>query len=142
MDDAAKQHLFLQLHEEALAEPIRYFSHDADAFGDDALFAVFEDWGYVGYGMFWHLAEILHNKKGHTYDVSRGYGRLAHEMFVEPETIERFVASLDANGLLVDGLLERGRVAMNRVEKNAKEYADKVAPSRLGAAVTNAKRRA
>lgn len=143
MDEAEKRELYIRIHEEALNEPMDYFPHDSNAFEDDKLFAVFEQWGHAGIGLFWILAGLLHKKVGHVYDVSNGYGRLAHDMYTDEDTCERFMATLDEVGLTVEGLLrERGKVSLQRAEKNAREYADKVAPARLGAAITNAKRRA
>lgn len=141
-EEAERQEIYERLYMEALDEPLEFFIHDTDAFEDDALQDLFDEGGYDAVGKFWHLAELLARKKGHAYSVVKGYGRLAYDMHMEPDEMERFIQDLYARDLIIrESLDEFKTVRSARIQRNAERSADGKAKARLGAEITHAKRR-
>lgn len=124
------------LFQEALLEPMDYFSHDTDALSDDALFELFETQGFAGLGMFWTLIQLLTRKRGHAY---KGMRQLSHEMYLSESECAAFCEVLADLGLIDSEAYANGTVVSRRVMRNAEQYADKVSRSRLGAALTNSR---
>lgn len=133
-EEQKRQHMREHLYQEALLEPMDYFSHDTDALSDDALFELFESQGFAGLGMFWTLIQLLTRKRGHAY---RGYRQLAHEMYLTESECAAFCEVLADLGLLDAEAFKNGSIVSRRVMRNAETYADKISRSRLGAALTN-----
>ena len=122
------------LFQEALQEPMDYFSHDTDALNDDALYELFESRGYAGLGMFWRLIELLTRKRGHSY---KGCKLLSHEMYLSEDECSSFIAELASIGLVDAEMYGRGMISSKRVNHNAEKYANEISRARLGAALTN-----
>lgn len=133
-EEAQRSMMRQKLFQEALLEPMDYFSHDTDALSDDALFELFEAQGFAGLGMFWTLIQLLTRKRGHAY---KGYRQLAHEMYLTESECAAFCEVLADLRLLDVEAFKNGSIVSKRVMRNAEQYADKISRQRLGAALTN-----
>lgn len=138
VSDEERSRLLEHFYQEAVQEPMDYFSHDVNTFDDDAYWSFFDEFGYAGLGKFWRLVELLSAKKGHSYRVEDR--RLAHEMYLTQDELSELIDGLLRHGLLDKELYEDGRISSKRVQANAEIYATKTAKARLGAEVANRKR--
>lgn len=138
MGEEEKAMLLEHLFQEALQEPMDYFSHDTDTFDDEALWQLFDLRGYEGLGKFWRLVELLSGRKGHVYRLNDR--RLAHDLYLPADEVSQLLTDLVGFGLLDQEAYERGWVSSRRVQKNAERYAEKASKARLGSEITNRKR--
>ena len=98
------------------------------------------------YGQYWLLVELLTGSADHAYDVSdeEGWRMLAYDMsLMSPmcvETCKAFVAELyDAKLISREHFDELKQVAILRVLRDVRTYAEGTAKKKLGAWKTNNK---
>lgn len=128
--------------QDALMEPMEYFSHDVTARNDVKLYKLVKRLGREAKATYWDLVELLHSTKGHVVNVGEGYGWIAHELWMDETDCEGFVQALADLSLIEGEPYSRGFVSMARVWENAEKYAKNKASMKASAAVTNMRRSA
>ena len=133
--------------EEAQREPIKYIKHDNGAHDDDALYELVNRHGMAYYGWYWLLVELLAGRKNHYYNVGSevGWRRLVRDMScmcdMSVDECKAFVADLYGADLISrEQYDELHRVAIMRLLRDARSYAEDVAGKKLGAWKTNRKK--
>lgn len=75
-----------------MAKDAYYFSHDYDPLGDPKMQAMVAEFGGLGYGIFWRIAEMLHADSCHKLALkSYVFKAIATQMKTTPEFIEDFI---------------------------------------------------
>ena len=119
---------------EFAAEPLRFFSHDADAAADPKCRRLIRRYGARGYGMWWMLCEALASSVGHYVQIQTDNDTEDLAVLLEcdePDEAVEFVRYLERIGLVtIDG----GRVRSPRMDKNASYFGKKRASGRNGGA--------
>lgn len=133
--------------EEEQDKPVKYIKHDSWAHDDDALYQLVNERGMAYYGWYWLLVELLAGRKGHYYNVSNevGWRRLCRDMScmcdIDIEDCKQFITDLyEADLIIREQFDELHRVAIMRLMRDARTYAEDVAGKRLGAWKTNRKK--
>lgn len=75
-----------------MAKDAYYFSHDYDPLGDPKMQAMVAEFGGLGYGIFWRIAEMLHADSDHKLALKPYvFKAIAIQMKTEPEYVENFI---------------------------------------------------
>ena len=142
-ETAAMREVFLA---EAMHAPVPKVMHDSCAHMDAMLRRLTRKNGMAFYGQYWLLVELLTGSADHAYDVSdeEGWQMLAYDMsLMSPmcvETCKAFVAELyDAKLISREHYDELKQVAILRVLRDVRTYAEGTAKKKLGAWKTNNK---
>lgn len=135
-------------YNEAFLAPMPWFRMDSDFLNDPKVRRLGFIGGWTFVGMYCGLIAHLASEEGHIYDVSDefGWAVLQEHMSltgkpVDSETLRTFVDTIAALGLIdAEMYAESGRIASNRLVKEAENYAEKTARNKLhGAAMREAK---
>lgn len=75
-----------------MAKDAYYFSHDYDPLGDPKMQAMVSEFGGLGYGIFWRIAEMLHADSTHKLPLKKYvFSAIADQMKTTPEFVESFI---------------------------------------------------
>lgn len=75
-----------------MAKETYYFSHDYDPLGDPKMQAMVSEFGGMGYGIFWRIAEMLHADATHKLALKPYvFKAIANQMKTDPEFVENFI---------------------------------------------------
>lgn len=128
-----------QLYTEALLAPMPWFKLDSDFLNDPKVrkLGFIGGWEYVG--MYCGLISHLASEDSHMYDVSDDYGWAVLQSHmslmghpIDMDDLKGFVGYAAELGLIDPGMLEEsGKIASNRLMREAENYADKTARNKL-----------
>lgn len=95
-----------------------WFPHDTDAISDIKMAALLDDYGAEGYGIFWHLSELLHAEK--TGKLPAGpviVKAIARNMKVKADLVQKLIDSCVQEYKLLS-LDSEGFLSSERVQRN------------------------
>ena len=128
-----------ELYMEALVAPMPWFKLDSDFLNDPKVrrLGFVGGWEYIG--MYCGLIAHLAAEDSHMYDVSDDYGWAVLQAHMSPmghqvpiDGLMAFVKTLAELGLIDAEMLgESGKVASNRLMREAENYAEKTARNKL-----------
>lgn len=115
-------------------KPLRYFSHDTDASNDEKCKRLLIVGGVEAYGRWWLLCELLGKTVAHiapfTDALDKAY--VAGELRCSVEEAEDFCETCARIGLINPELFEQGKIASERMNRNALKKAQKAAAGQAG----------
>ena len=140
--------VYSEAYQEAFEKPLKYLHHDTDAHADDELRIMAAEHGSLElYGLYWCLMELLAQRKGHIYDVSkeRGWHFLALDMstcgvLIDTDKCKTLVQALVEFNKLSRESFEQGHIVSERVSRQAGRYAEECATSKAAGAKSARKR--
>lgn len=123
---------------EALTEPMQWFHLDADFLDDPKVMRLGCDFGWPYIGLYVGLMSRLYTQQNHIIDVSTDYGWmvLQHRLSLvgrplDADTLKSIVDTFAELGLIDSELYtESGKIASDRVFREAENYAEKTARNR------------
>lgn len=142
------QSTYSEAYQEAFEAPLKYLHHDTDAHADNELRVLAAEVGSLEIvGQYWCLMELLAQRKGHVYDVSRDHGWqfLAIDMstcgvHMTADQCREVVGRLaEFNKINAESFAE-GHIVSDRISRQADRYADKFASAKAGGAKSARKR--
>lgn len=121
-----------------------WFPHDTDVITDLKISALLEDFGAEGYGIYWHIIELLHAEKNGKLPVGTLVPKaVARNMKVDAERVKVIIdACLDEYGLFIesDDLFTAERVQRN-IKARLESTQVRQEAGRKGGRATQAKRK-
>lgn len=113
---------------------LKYFSHDNDARHDPKCKRLRLVGGVEAYGRWWMLCEYLAYIETHIAPFADPLDKalLASELECSTEEVEDFCETCARLGLIDEEMFANGKVASNRMSRNAIRTAQKVAAGRAG----------
>jgi len=104
-----------------------YFPHDYTASNNPKISAMIGDYNAWGYGVYWHIIELLHQNEGHKLKMKKHiYSAIAKQMLTSAEQVLKFITDCIEEYELF--YLEDGYFVADRVVKNVtkmKEISEK-----------------
>lgn len=98
-----------------------WFPHDCDTTTDPKIGALLDDFGAAGYGIFWHICELIHAETETRIPAKKYvYKSIAKAMSVGVEMVERVVEACKDYDLFdeLDGFLSSARARRNKTRRD------------------------
>lgn len=107
--------------QDAAREPMLYFPHDADSATDLKCRRLILRLGYEGYGRWWRLCEMMASTPGHAVPCATEDDRmlLCDELRCDEDELSALLDALADFGLVPADVLDEGRIASERMTRNA-----------------------
>lgn len=136
--DEAKAEEYAKEYQAALVEPMQWFHLDSDFLDDPKIMRLGCEYGWPYIGLYVGLMSRLYTQESHIIDVSTDYGWLVlqHRMSlignsIGIDSLKSIVDTLAELGLIdSDMYSESGKIASDRVFREAENYAEKTAKNR------------
>ncbi|WP_062530553.1 MULTISPECIES: Lin1244/Lin1753 domain-containing protein [Olsenella] len=121
--------------EDPSSAPMAYFSHDANSAGDIKCRRLIRVLGYEGYERWWRVCELMASATGHCLPVSERIDAeiLSDELrFDGTKALMSYLESLADFELISSDELSQGRVASEKMMRNAERFGQNRRNGRLG----------
>lgn len=107
--------------QDASMAPMLFFPHDADSATDVKCRRLILRLGYEGYGRWWRLCEMMASTPGHAVPCATEEDRmlLCDELRCDDDELSALLGALADFGLVPADVLAEGRIASERMAKNA-----------------------
>jgi hypothetical protein len=107
--------------QDASMAPMMFFPHDADSASDFKCRRLILRLGYEGYGRWWRLCEMMASTPGHAVPCATEDDRmlLCDELRCDEDELSALLDALADFGLVPADVLAEGRIASERMTRNA-----------------------
>lgn len=106
-----------------MAKDTYYFAHDYTASSNPKISAMINDYKAEGYGLYWHIIELLHQNEDHRLQMKKHiYSAIAKQMLTSVEQVLKFIKDCVEEYELL--YLEDGFFYSDRVNKNLEKRAE------------------
>ena len=119
---------------DASLAPMLFFPHDADSATDIKCKRLILRHGYEGYGRWWRLCELMAGTDGHVLPCASAedIDILCEELRCNVQELQRLLQTLAEVGLIDADLIGEGRIASERMSRNALYFGRKRVAGRKG----------